>query len=117
MSKFLLLALLSLAFASPVLSDPDYHPACEARADAVAAQLEREAAAPMSPSERALARRAALASCLDDAPTGQQVARADEEEPAEPDQSRLQRFLAGLFSTDSEPAKKRSGKYRYIEKE
>jgi hypothetical protein len=75
----------------------------------VADRLQREAETPLSSAELDLAYRAALASCREE--TAREVA------PAEPTQSDVQRFLAGPFSMDQPPAKKRVGRYRYIEKD
>ena len=108
MSKTLLALLLALAF--PLAALADHHDeSCEARANRVTEDLQREAETPLSDSEVVIARRAALASCREEA--GERVAQA------EPTQGGVGRFFSGLFSMDSPPAKKRAGKYRYIEKD
>ena len=108
MSKTLLALLLALAF--PLAALADHHDeSCEARANRVTEDLQREAETPLSDSEVVIARRAALASCREE--PGERVAQA------EPTQGGVGRFFSGLFSMDSPPAKKRAGKYRYIEKD
>ena len=108
MSKTLLALLLALAFPLAVLAD-HHDESCDARANRVAQDLEREAETPLSDSEVAIAYRAALVSCQEEA--GERVAQAD------PTQGGVGRFFSGLLSMDSPPAKKRAGKYRYIEKD
>lgn len=108
MSKTLLALLLALAF--PLAALANHHDeSCDARANRVVQDLQREAETPLSDSEVAIAHRAALASCREEA--GEQVAQADAT------QGGVGRFFSGLFSMDSPPAKKRAGKYRYIEKD
>jgi hypothetical protein len=86
---------------------------CEARAARVVDQLNAQSALPLTRSEERLAYGAALESCMGEARS------ADAEPmPAEPQGSRFERFVAGLFSMDTQMARTRlGGKYRYLEKE
>lgn len=107
--------LLALALPLAALADasPDPDPAdCDARARLAAERLEKGARGALRPAEVGAAQQAVFESCMrGDAPT------AAEATAGEPEKSGFARFVAGLFSADAEPAKKRSGKYRYIEKE
>ena len=105
---------------------------CEARAARVVAQLDAQSALPLTPSEARLAHGAALAACRGDyqppdpqaadatpQPEGAiEVAQAPVADPEEPQATRFERFVTGLFTMDTEMARKRpGGKYRYLEKE
>lgn len=123
MSRLLLtLPMTLLALSAGAEPTPD---ACEARAARVVAQLEQEAAEPLSRAEAGLARRAALAACqgrytpperaADEAAS---PAPAAELARAEPEATRFERFVAGLFALQPGDVKTRpGGKYRYIDKD
>jgi hypothetical protein len=90
---------------------------CEARADAVVAKLEADAAEPLSERELELAREAAIAGCGDDETSGDPIDPPAEPKPAraeKPEQSASQRFWAGLLSFENKNVKTRAGgKYKY----
>lgn len=120
-SMFLFLFCLGLlGFGAAASADSD---ACDARADAVVADLGAKADQPLSERELELARAAALAGCSDDA--GSDPAPEPSSEPPKPaatraqkpQQSASERFWAGLFSFENKDVASRGGnrKYKYVE--
>ena len=114
MPRILTLPFLTLALLCPAVALADDHD-CEARADAVVADMAERSSTPAH-GRREASRAKRRPGGLRRPPVLPPKAEVEPTEP-EPQTTAFQRFVSGLFSMDTKPARKRSGKYRYLEKD